>query len=163
MALAHCKTPWIRTRPHVHTGSSPYHSKTVKTDAERLGCDVTHAHVLPSYCGICLRMNVLACPAMHLCVTLGKKARLHLMFLTDQSKTLPSLLDVCLEGVLGVNSHPSKHSAALEKTHPPSPFICLVFFFTNSNEIYTPSLNPAADNHWRCHHSEGRAGGILAV
>lgn len=32
------------------------------------------------YYEICLIVNVLACPAMHLCVMLGKKARLHLIF-----------------------------------------------------------------------------------
>lgn len=58
---------------------------------------------LPSFAGDlpdseCARMPC----CMHLCVTLGKKARLHLMFTLAKAETntLPSLLDVCLEGVL---------------------------------------------------------------
>lgn len=51
-------------------------------------CAVMYACAcLPSYNGICLMMNVLACPAMHLCVTLGKKARLHLMFSLTKAKS----------------------------------------------------------------------------
>lgn len=61
-------------------------------------CAVLYACAcLPSYGGICLVLNVLACPAMHLCVLLGKKARLHLTFSLAKAKILPSLLDVCLK------------------------------------------------------------------
>lgn len=73
-----------------------------RPDAERLRCDVTCACAcLPSFAGYlpdgeCARMPCY----MHLCVTLGKKARLHLMFSLPKAETntLPSLLDVCLKG-----------------------------------------------------------------
>ena len=38
-----------------------------------------HVHAYLSY-DACLILNMLACHALHLCVTLGKKARLHLIF-----------------------------------------------------------------------------------
>lgn len=73
-----------------------------RPDAERLRCDVRCACAcLPSFAGYlpdgeCARMP----RCMHLCVTLGKKARLHLMFslAKAETNTLSSLLDVCLEG-----------------------------------------------------------------
>lgn len=56
---------------------------------------------LAFYNGICLILNVLACPAMHLCVTLGKKARLHLMFSLAKAKKNPAISIRCLsQGVL---------------------------------------------------------------
>lgn len=73
-----------------------------RPDAERLRCDVQCACAcLPSFAaylpdGECARMPCY----VHLCVTLGKKARLHLMFSLAKAETnpLPSLLDVCLKG-----------------------------------------------------------------
>lgn len=56
------------------------------TDAERLRCEDACARLL-TYNGICLTLNVLACPATHLCVTLGKKARLHLKFSPAKAKS----------------------------------------------------------------------------
>lgn len=59
-----------------------------------------HAHVCPPSLVTCLMVNVLACHRyVHLCVTLGKKARLHLMFSVAKAETnaRPSLLDVCLK------------------------------------------------------------------
>lgn len=59
-----------------------------------------HAHVCPPSLVTCLMVNVLACHRyVHLCVTLGKKARLHLVFSVAKAETnaRPSLLDVCLK------------------------------------------------------------------
>lgn len=71
-------------------------------------CAVMYACAcLPSYNGICLILNVLACPAMHLCVTLGKKARLHLMFSLAKAKSAISIR--CLsQGVLKLIATPKK-------------------------------------------------------
>lgn len=50
-------------------------------------CAVKNAwECLLSYNDACLVLNVLACPAMHLSVMLGKKARLHLIFSLAKAK-----------------------------------------------------------------------------
>lgn len=54
-----------------------------QNDAERL-LGKMHVHAYLSYHDACLILNMLACHALHLCVTLGKKARLHLIFPTAQ-------------------------------------------------------------------------------
>jgi hypothetical protein len=46
----------------------------------KTGLGEMHVHAYLSYNDACLILNMLACHALHLCVTLGKKARLHLIF-----------------------------------------------------------------------------------
>lgn len=72
-------------------------------------CAVMYACArLPSYNGICLTSNVLACPAMHLCVTLGKKARLHLTFSLAKLNSAISIRCLSLR-LLEFNSQPLKN------------------------------------------------------
>ena len=59
----------------------------------KTGLGEMHVHAYLSYNGASLILNLLACHALHLCVTLGKKARLHLIF-SYWPTLLPSLLDV---------------------------------------------------------------------
>ena len=59
----------------------------------KTGLREMHVHAYLSYNDACLILNMLACHALHLCVTLGKKARLHLIF-SYWPTLLPSLLDV---------------------------------------------------------------------
>lgn len=119
-------------------------------------CAVLYACAcLPSYGGICLVLNVLACPAMHLCVLLGKKARLHLMFSLAKAKILPSLLDVCL-----------KESPEIIPTFKKNMLLSEIFIFQTKQMLYNLLMlmqiykhtffqNQSIDNHCRHLYSEG--------
>lgn len=116
-------------------------------------CAVLYACAcLPSYGGICLVLNVLACPAMHLCVLLGKKARLHLTFSLAKAKILPSLLDVCL-----------KESPEIIPTLKKNMLFSEIFIFQSKCCItslcyihkHTFFQNQSNNNHCRYLYSEG--------
>lgn len=99
---------------------------------------------LASYCGAlpeddCARMYLLT----HLCVTLGKKARLHLILSLTKAKTLPSLLDVCLKKPWSFMATPQKVVVLLRRRHVlcQTNFNRLPFAF-KSNADYLPEIPP---------------------
>lgn len=129
MALLHCKNRtasklWKRTQEHW-------------TVMYACAC-------LASYCGTlpeddCARMYLLT----HLCVTLGKKARLHLILSLTKAKTLPSLLDVCFKKPWSLMATPQKVVVLLLRRHVLSKtnFNRLPFFFlTHSNQMQATSM-----------------------
>lgn len=150
MALLHCKNRtaskfWKRTQEHW-------------TVMYACAC-------LASYCGTlpeddCARMYLLT----HLCVTLGKKARLHLILSLTEAETLPSLLDVCLKKPWSLMATPQKVVVLLLRRHVlcKTNFNRLLFFFQFIQiKSGLPPWYPTVDFYWRCRH--GTEGGSLAV
>lgn len=118
-------------------------------------CAVLYACAcLPSYGGICLVLNVLACPAMHLCVLLGKKARLHLTFSLAKAKILPSLLDVCLKESPEIIPTLKKKTCCFQKSSFFRQSKCCI---TSLCYIYKHTFfqNQSNNNHSRYLYSEG--------
>lgn len=133
MALLHCKN---RT-------ASKFWKQTQEHWTVMYACAC-----LASYCGTlpeddCARMYLLT----HLCVTLGKKARLHLILSLTEAETLPSLLDVCLKKPWSLMATPQKVVVLLLRRHVlcETNFNRLPFFFSNlfkSKADYLPEIPP---------------------